>query len=246
MIRCVLLTAFDRPRLLRQSLYACLSQARALGVDLVVADDGSRDLETMHLLDIVTDVPGVTVLRASDRDLPGVFSTGRRFVTAVEWIRERYRDGDFVKVDDDVFLEAGCLERLVSTWSLVREDAPSLSAMLDVHTQPRSGVLPGGVVRTDWSSSVCCVHKIDLWAQALADLGPEYFYTHGWDVGFFWHWLDRRKHGQPLTIVPSLAYHAGHVGTRTARDVNRRPPDPFAMRTAWHVDRPSGALVDAE
>lgn len=254
-IRSVLLTTYDRPLLLRQSLPQILEQSAEIGAELVIADDGSTDPLTVEMLARAARLPNVVVLpgeryredwTSPDKRLAPVFSTGRRFLTAVEFLLARHPGGAFLKVDDDVFLVDGCFRTLADRWSLVADRAPTLSGMLDVYTDPRRDFareVPG-VVLTDWSSSVCCIHRGDLWAECIAALGRDHFVHHGWDVAFFWHWLNRRTHGMPLSLVPSLAYHTGHFGTRTRVDVNRRPPDPWAVRIPWESDHPTGVIIE--
>lgn len=235
-VRCVLLTTHDRPEMLGRCLPAIEQQARRAGLPLVIADDGSTDTHTLRLLSEAQDRGAVVWLSNETDALDPVFSTGRRFVSAVCGLIDEFATGAFVKVDDDVLLAGDCIEALVDAWSVGLE-APSLSAMLDIHTEPRRAGPSPGLVVTDWSSSVCCVHRLDLWAEALMALGEQHFVKHGWDVGFFWHWLDRRRHGHPLTLVPSRAFHAGHVGTRTTHDLNRHPPDAYAMAGDIAEDR---------
>lgn len=228
-LRAVLLTTHDRPELLARSLPQIMEQTQRLGVPLVIADDGSTDARALELLR-GAEAQGALVWMSGEAErLHGVFATGRRFCSAVRGLSEIVADGAFLKVDDDVILADDCFEALASAWPAVSTVTPSLSAMLDVFTTPRHDGPAAGTVVTDWSSSVCCVHRMDMWAAALAAMGDGHFIRHGWDVGFFWHWLSRRAYGQPLTLVPSRAYHAGHVGTRTRGDLNRYPPDAYAM-----------------
>lgn len=242
-IRCVLLTTRNRPELLHRSLPQVLEQSHSLGLPLVIADDGSTDSDTLRMISDAQDDGAIVWLSEETDTLPGVFSTGRRFVSAVCGLIDEFHTGAFIKVDDDVLLAGDCLESLVNAWASVSTTTPSLSAMLDMHTEPRRVGPSPGLVVTDWSSSVCCVHRLDLWAEALMAMGDQHFVRHGWDVGFFWHWLDRRKHGHPLTLVPSRAYHAGHIGTRTTHDLNRRPPDPYAM--SWPGGTAEGGTTHA-
>lgn len=240
-LRAVLLTTHDRPELLARSLPQIMEQTHRLGVPLVIADDGSVDPRTLELLLDARNGGALVWMSGEAERLHGVFATGRRFCSAVRGLAEIVADGAFLKVDDDVIFADDCFEALASAWPAVSTVTPSLSAMLDVFTTPRHDGPVSGTTVTDWSSSVCCVHRMDLWLEAIATMGDEHFIAHGWDVAFFWHWLQRRRHGQPLTLVPSRAYHAGHVGTRTNADINRYPPDPYAMAGVADRGGPSDA-----
>ena len=237
----VLLTTRDRPDLLAQSLPQIEAQAAALGLPLVIADDDSKNPDAIRMI-LRARGRGATVLFSTEDAIDPLFSTGRRFITAVQRLMAEWGSAAaFIKVDDDVFMAPRCFETLVNYWNMLAGTIPALSAFLDCRTEVISlSAVSREVVVTNWASSVCCIHRLDLWSEALATMGTVYFEQHGWDVAFFWHWLNRRRHGSPHTLVPSLVYHAGHIGTRTTADLNRQPPDPFAFPGSW---TPEGVIT---
>lgn len=245
-ITAAFLTTFNRPELLAQSLPAIVAQSRALGLDLLICDDGSTDVVTLRLLREATR-SGARLLDVQFHDgLHAHWSLGRNFLRGVADLAERYgHHTAFVKLDDDIVLTDDALARLVDGWAKLPW-AAALSGMMD-GDKPALEEVSRGIWRTPSSCSVACVHRLDLWTDAILRMGSRTLLDHGWDCSFFGEYLPQFQPDlRCYTLCPSVAYHTGHMGVHglDLSKLNRRPPDPFAFPGEWLDDRPR--CVDTE
>lgn len=239
----VLLTTYNRPRLLAQALPQIEREAESIGATLYIADDSSDDEQTLDLIGGAWD-RGATILRPQPQyGLHPALSIQRRFLSALDRIDTDF----FIKVDDDIVLRPGTFGRMVEGWDALvarGRKVAALGGMIDAGTTPLDEVAPG-IVLTGWASSPCAMHRTDLWKRCRSDLGDHAITIRGWDCAFFWNWLNRRADGSCYSLTPSGVYHAGFLGAHMAgRDVNRQPPDPHAYPGEWLEGKPKGVVID--
>jgi len=89
----VLLTTWNRPNLLRQSLPQILWEAKEIGADLVISDDGSDDPDTLKILSEAEAEGVVVISRDYDRSkvrrhdatgLNNIFAFNRSFYFEID------------------------------------------------------------------------------------------------------------------------------------------------------------------
>jgi len=111
----VLLTTWNRPNLLRQSLPQILWEAKEIGADLVISDDGSDDPDTLKILS-EAEAEGVVVI-SRDYDRSKVRrhdATGLNNIFAFNYLCENYPKAElFIKVDDDTYHAKGSFRKML-------------------------------------------------------------------------------------------------------------------------------------
>lgn len=247
-VKAAFLTTFDRPALLRQSLPDILRQTFDCGLPLLIQDDGSTDKETLDLLLEAEAHAHVTLAGRTQHDgLHAHLSTGRNFLEGVTRLMNGFGvESAILKLDDDIALAPGAIHEMLRAWHQVRNMNPAtLSGLAGPETVEIAEPFPG-VALTATSCSPACIHRLDLWRDTIQALGVNQILHHGWDSVFFHAFLPTRKTLRCFTTKPSVVYHTGHTGVHlVARDVNHKPPSPWAFPGEWEGGEPVGVVTEA-
>ena len=121
----VLLTTFNRPKLLAQSLPQIERETNDIGAQLVISDDQSSDTDTLSLLAEAktrgVDVTGRTYERpvCENENEQNIFNhqmTGLNNLYGFKYCIENYDPELIIKVDDDAVLVEGAFRKLIEMW----------------------------------------------------------------------------------------------------------------------------------
>lgn len=266
----VLLTTWNRPELLRQSLPQILAETERVDGQLVVCDDRSDEPETVELLDAARGMGGEVIrppgIRLGDRALDGSIHAGLREgmrlvalssegaelvslharrrggpselrealielwhrhldeahlsaqasnLCGFRHVLRRYpRAAWILKVDDDVVVQKGAFERMLTTWTRAESDGHDVVAVSGIRTVyelPLSR-FPDYVV-TQGICSVAVLYKSDDWRRLLKTTPRERILREGFDLVFTWCYAPRhRPRAVAVAVTPSVVYHTGRNG----------------------------------
>ena len=183
----VLLTTWNRPHLLQQSIGQIEREAQRVRAPLVIADDHSDDPRTIQILNDAQS-RGIAVIRRPYRRQPNPtggpdawkhphFHIGWNALFAFQHVLDHYPTVDRVlKVDDDIVLAQDAFRIMLGVWNRAHEaglDILALSGLATIHepiVEQRDGyaitssACAAAILypRSDWESFVHHVSATDI------------------------------------------------------------------------------------
>jgi glycosyltransferase involved in cell wall biosynthesis len=225
----VLLTTWNRPRLLAQALQCIEREANSIGAQLVIADDHSDNEDTLVILGEAKS-RGIEVIVNQEYqrmalDSPHI-ACGRNAHYAFNYVVENYKGIDYIiKTDDDIYL----MDKAFATMHQARADAEANGiewlAVSGIQTVNERTIEDYGTYRT--TTSPCAASTIyryeDIRIAFSSEIHQSEHMMNGWDWTF-WE-IYRRKwkeNGKAIATCPSVAFHAGRTGTHlTGEEINQ-------------------------
>jgi hypothetical protein len=227
----VLLTTWNRPALLGQSLPQIEREARAIGAPLVISDDQSDDPAALALL-APAPSRGIEVIRRSYVRRPN-----RRLEAAwkdehfhIQWnnlfafrhVLEHYPDAGMVlKVDDDVVLAPGAFGAMLSVSEKAARDGHDVLGVAGLATvyEPIVERFDGYAITASLCNAAVLYRRGD-WARYVATIPEQVIVGYGFDVTFRDYYAPRHRAGaRMISVVPSVVYHCGLHGTHEEASV---------------------------
>jgi glycosyltransferase involved in cell wall biosynthesis len=216
----ILMTTWNRARLLRQALAHALREADAIRCPLVIADDWSTEPEALREIELACQRENVAMIRPhGGRKQSAHHSIVYNNLAALAYCVEELGADFVIKMDDDVALQEGAAVRLLSTAEavLARTGTERVEMLyLSGHRTPEDEgrALIAGLPVSLYGGSHCFILYR---GRVLRDWLP-YARSHVEDVatqGFDWHlyrWAEQaRPEFVPMCLVPGVAYHCGNV-----------------------------------
>ena len=221
----VLLTTWNRPNLLRQSLPQILWEAKEIGADLVISDDGSDDPDTLKILS-EAEAEGVVVI-SRDYDRSKVRrhdATGLNNIFAFNYLCENYPKAElFIKVDDDTYHAKGSFRKMIEAWDLATEEGHDVLHMSGLATQFEKRIKSYGTYSEILKGcNAAIIYRSSDWKIYLREANPKNIMRDGFDVHFMrLHWVKHRPEAKPMAVQPSVVYHTGLTGVHVlGSDIN--------------------------
>jgi hypothetical protein len=266
----VLLTTWNRPNLLGQSLPQIEREAARIGARLVIADDQSGDPETRALLmaaqehgaDLIrrpyargnpsvadafihhertvalrhllgstrgSDIVGEHARNHADKDALSNSVIGlwnQAIATAHEnaqrnnlfgfgHVLTEYERAPFIlKVDDDVALEEGAFERMLSTWRQAEGDGHDVLTVSGIRTVYQAVMvqMPTYAI-TRGMCSVAALYRRSDWIDFRERTAESVILREGFDLAFVHSYAPTYRRGAvSVSLTPSAVYHTGFNG----------------------------------
>lgn len=211
----VMMTTYNRPKLLAQSLPQVERETNSIGAQLVIHDDQSDDLDTLALLEEVKQRGAYVFSRDYNRTYTDLNSHNLTGMANVALWKKCLSDYDFdiaIKIDDDAYILPGTLKKLVETWSVIREKhekALWLSAISTIYEDEVEDY--GEYARTDGACNACVVFTRDRMKEFLDNNHPAKIMLNGYDTMFLQYYV-RKGINESYSLKPSMVYHCGHSG----------------------------------
>jgi hypothetical protein len=119
-----------------------------------------------------------------------------------------------LKVDDDVVVEPGAFERMLSTWDQAEREGHDVLAVSGIRTVNETIRSRGaGCTITHGLCSVSVLFRTTDWEGFLATTPEPIILRDGFDLAFTWWYAPRYRPGAvPVAVSPSAAYHTGLNG----------------------------------
>jgi hypothetical protein len=241
-----LLTTWNRPKLLAQSLPQVEWEAAANKIPLVISDDHSDDPRTLALLQRA-GVRGADIINPSVRNkayIPHI-RCGMNHLNAFRYlIRQGYTH--VIKCDDDIALMPGAFAEMIKAWDIacyVRDCTPmACSGMIGIYQSELPGQTSSNEFRIcDAACNVTVMFSLHDWKRILDRKIDKKIITQGHDSYFVWNYAKEKNNDRRSMIATkeNVVYHTGLSGTHLLnQDVNRE----FAGNMSWVVtDRISRA-----
>jgi hypothetical protein len=230
----VLMTTYNRPRLLVQSLPQVAKEVLALDASFVIADDQSDHEDTKHILGVAEARGGAHVIRRKyDRQplMDQHMAQGANFLFAMEWLVANYADGELgtqyiLKLDDDLVLRPGALELMIRTWMRAEREGVDVLAVSGIRSTYHPLVEQRqGYAITRWVCNVACMYRYSDWKEIIQNADAETYkqiLQEGWDNWYLNHYrVEKRPDALGVTVTPSVVYHtcknSVHLGNQ---DIN--------------------------
>lgn len=224
-----LLTTWNRPKLLEQSLKHIERESADVGAHLVIADDQSDNYQTLKLLEGAEKRGAIVIKRPYMREqgqnphyLVGL-NAQFAFLHCVNKL-----NADLVcKFDDDIALMPGAFSRLLLAREQALEDGHKVLATSGIKGMWEPLVYaPEGrayrIVATP-CAAMCLYEKEDL-RICFSEISSGTIATNGWDWTVVNEYRNKWKgdHIFISTAPGSVCYHAGHTGVHVANiDINK-------------------------
>ena len=220
----VLLTSWNRPELLKNSLPQIVRECEGIGSDLVVADDHSTHRETLKLLD---DLPSIykkswLVRRPYERKpySSAHDCTGLNNLHAFLWIFDNFDDATFVlKVDDDIEMVPGAFRAMLDTWERASIDGFDLIGVTGLQTifeeDAKVERRPGYWVQRRGCFAAMMI-SLDDWRRAFVEAREGSVMTKGFDCYFVIEYVRPfRPEAVFAACDPGVVKHIGKNGVHT-------------------------------
>lgn len=221
----VLMTTWNRPKLLGQSLPQIIREAGNIGADLVISDDQSDDPETLAILEEAEQGGAKVIRRNYDRaGMRAHDATGLNNLFGFNYLCENYPDSElFFKVDDDTYHCEGSFKTMMDAWDKAVLDGHDVLHMSGLATEyePRLEEFDGySSIRKGCNAAI--IYRASDWKIFLREVNPKNVVMDGFDVHFMrLHWVRHRPRAVPFAVSPSVVYHAGHTGVHMINvDIN--------------------------
>lgn len=227
----VLMTAWNRPQLLRRALMDVRREAEAIRAEVVISDDHSDDPSTHELLDVARH-GGFVLIQPPDPRSESVSPHDhcqRNNLHAFGWVLEQRLECELIlKVDDDIQLAYGAFAKMLEVRTRAIGGGLDVAQTSGIQTVHEETVGVGqGFAHTSSACNACVIYEAADWRKLLAMVNDEPqkmidFMEHGFDWFFTRVFLQAaRPHGKAIATRPSVCYHAGHDGLHThQKDIN--------------------------
>lgn len=221
----VLLTTWNRPNLLAQSLPQIIKEASRINAELIIADDQSSDPDTLALLDSAREAGATVIARDYDRSkIRAHDATGLNNLFGFKYLCENFPGAElFLKVDDDTYHADGSFEKMVAAWDLAIEEGHDVLHMSGLSTEFEKRIKSYGSyseIRKGCNAAI--VYRASDWKIFLREANPRNVMMDGFDVHFMrLHWVRHRPNAVPMAVEPSVVLHTGLTGVHViGRDIN--------------------------
>lgn len=222
-----LLTTYNRPRLLQQSLHHIERECANVGAQLVIADDESDNFQTKTILESAKATHDVIVRKwgRTQYDNPH-YSLGFHAVFSFKYVLNKYNPDVILKLDDDCVLSEGALPCLIKAYEQALNDGYDVlacSGLQGIYEHQTQAFEDRCYCLIDHPCAVTCLYPARYFKIYLDNTPEGEIATSGWDHKF----LDFRHKWLPDTVFINtfpfdVAFHAGFSGTHLINtDVNR-------------------------
>lgn len=224
-----LLTTYQRPKLLEQSLRHIEREARAIAAPLVIFDDQSSDFKTIKILEDAKarglDVHTRQWSRTKDDN--SHFATGFHAVHSFKYILKNYGDFDMMlKLDDDLILSEGAFADMIKAYEQASADGYHViacSGMQGIYEATAYEPKDRDYCLVVTPCAVSCLYPMHDLKTFVENSSVGEIAAAGWDHAY--HEFRNKWHGNAVfanTYPYSVAYHTGHSGTHLInQDLNR-------------------------
>jgi hypothetical protein len=210
----VLLTTWNRPKLLSQSLPLILAECRRNRWPLVISDDHSMDGATLKMLDAAVAFGAVLIRRSYQRlgsDNPH-HMTQLNNLFAFRSVTEKWPNVECIlKVDDDITMIPDAFHVMQQGWELAtREYGTQLLELSGLHTcaEPILEQRAGYAI-THGACNAAVLYRTADWIIALNGIDETEVIRQGFDL----YMLNEFGRGRLFaSLTPSVFYHCGHRG----------------------------------
>lgn len=219
----VVMTTYNRPRLLAQSLPLVEREAKRIGAKLVIADDISDNEETIALLKGAMSRGAEVIHRANHRAVPedpyerniaAHMSIGYNNIFAFKHVVDNYNSEFILKIDDDTYLADGAFEKMLYTNNVATEDGLDIICTSGIRTinEPVIAETKHYCV-TFASCNVGIIYRSNDWKILLGNYKAPVIAIDGFDI-FFMRTFKNRFFPNSVFICtnPSVIYHTGFTG----------------------------------
>lgn len=221
----VLLTTWNRPKLLAQSLPQIIRESKRIGADLIISDDQSDDRETLELLNNAKN-SGCKVIRRDylRKNITSHDATGLNNLYGFKYLCDNYPDAElFIKVDDDTYHSDGSFQKMVEAWDLAISEGHDVLHMSGIATEFEERINSYGSyseIRKGCNAAI--IYRASDWHLFLREANPRNVMMDGFDVHFMrLHWVRHRPLAVPMATNPSVVYHTGLTGVHViGKDIN--------------------------
>ncbi len=224
-----LLTSWNRPELLAQSLPQILVQCAEMRIPLVIADDQSSRPETISLL-MQAQVKGADVTQRPylrDGSQTRHELTGLNAFYAFNYVLQKYPDATHIlKLDDDIFLADRAFRRILDTYSVAVADGHEVLATSGIQTKNEQTreTFDGGGLKYNTTTSPCAACTLYAREDIFISFNEKSFpasvhQINGWDWTL-WENYGRKFKPKAVAIAtnPSVCFHTGNKSGTHVRD----------------------------
>lgn len=224
----VLLTTYNRPELLEQSLPQIERESLSVGADLYIHDDQSDNEDTLVLLAEAAS-RGVNVIRReysrNSTNLNNHELTGLANIFAFKYILADRPDWThLVKVDDDTYWYEGGLSMMIEQYEKARSDGVNILWFSGISTTNEPEIEDHSTYSiTDGCCNAAVMYSREDLEDYVDKIPLPYIINEGFDTCYLWRWGAKYKPGAvSVTIKPSVVYHTGMTGVHVqGTDLNR-------------------------
>lgn len=228
----VVMTTYNRPKLLAQSLPQVEREAKDISAKLVIADDLSTDPQTIELLKGAMNRGVEVVHRANFRQVPedpfeqnraSHHSIGMNNFFAFRHVIENYNSEYILKVDDDTYLAKGAFAKMLETHERAKSDDLEVITTSGIHT-----VNEPIIAETDYyyvtfaACNVAILYRTSDWANITNNYPIALLANDGFDIFFMRTYRPRFfPNSTFVSTKPSVVFHTGYTGVHVfGEDIN--------------------------
>lgn len=224
----VLMTTYNRPHLLKQSLPQIEREAMSIGADLYIHDDQSSNIETLAML-AEAETRGVTVFRRpyvrQETNLTDHELTGMANYYAFKYLIEEDKSwSHLIKVDDDTYWANGAMRSMDTTFRQCLDDGVDVVLFSGISTTNEPELRDHGsyAITRGACHAAVIIDRQDL-ESFISKVPIPYIVNDGYDTCFMYRWVNiYRPDSEFVSIKPSVVYHTGMNGVHISNlDVNR-------------------------
>ena len=228
----VVMTTYNRPKLLAQSLPQVEREAKRLGAKLLIADDISNDVTTIGLLKGAMERGAEVIHRAPFRHVPedphernvaAHQSIGLNNIFAFKYAIDNHSSEYLLKVDDDTYLADGAFEKMLWTHSLAVSDGNDVCCTSGIRTINEPVIAETRHYNVTFAScNVAIIYRKEDWSIIINEYSPAHVACDGFDI-FYMRTFKQRFRPDAIFIStnPSVVYHTGFTGVHVfGEDIN--------------------------
>ena len=224
----VLMSTFNRPELLRQSLPQVGREAMSVDADLYIHDDQSDDEETLAML-AEAGARGINVFSREynrrETNLNGHECTGMANVFAFKHILEQNSEWThLIKVDDDTFWHPGGMKMMVDKYEQAVDDGVDVLWFSGITTINETELEDhGSYAITEGCCNAAVIFRREDLQSFVSTIPLPYIVNDGFDTSFLIRWAKKnRPEAKSVSIKPSVVYHTGLTGVHVRHlELNR-------------------------
>lgn len=223
----VLMTTYNRPILLGQSLPQVEREALSIGANFYIHDDRSDDEGTLALLagagargvDVFSrdySRPETNLNTHECTGLANIFAFKRLLALDPGWTH-------LIKVDDDTFWHPGGMRVMVDQYKKAINDEVDVLCLSGISTTNEIELEDHGSYSI---TNSCCNASIIFRREDLesfiATIPLPYIINDGFDTCFLHRWAKRyRPTAKSVSTKPSVVFHTGLTGVHSRVEINR-------------------------
>jgi glycosyltransferase involved in cell wall biosynthesis len=219
----VVMTTYNRPNLLAQSLPMVERETKRIGAKLLIADDISNDERTIDLLKGAMSRGAEVIHRANQRTIPedpherniaSHYSIGYNNIFAFNHVVENYKTKYILKIDDDTYLADGAFERMLYVQEIAKEDGLDVICTSGIRTVNEPVIAETRDYCVTFAAcNVGIIFRTEDWRILLGNYKVPAIAADGFDI-FFMRTFKSRFYPNSSFICtnPSVIYHTGFTG----------------------------------